>query len=210
MKKIVKLITEIPARLDGRDVDPLGRGMDWQHRDYELAYKIRKQIRAGYNWHKVFDELTNAERRTLTECKLNQTIQCEHFCCDRREFTTELTSAQAKFEMRNWDEVSLPAIMRRLAELSRGVGCVIFGNNAGQGLPLAQSLAPSLISERAAIIYAQSLPERSAYEHFGYRTFLRRSETASRLLALAKRAAKPLSLCFVNIIQHNQHNYHDP
>jgi len=22
----------------------------------------------------------------LTECKLNQTIQCEHFCCDRREF----------------------------------------------------------------------------------------------------------------------------
>lgn len=47
MKKIVKLITQIPARLDGRDVDPLGRGMDWQHRDYDLAYKIRKKVRAG-------------------------------------------------------------------------------------------------------------------------------------------------------------------
>jgi len=125
-------------------------------------------------------------------------------------YPTELTSAQASFEMRNWDEVSLPAIMRGLAELDGGVGCVVFGNNAGQGLPLAQSLAPSFISERAAIIYAQSLPERSAYEQLGYRTFFRRSETASRLLALAKKAAQPLSLCFVNTIQHNQHNYHDP
>jgi hypothetical protein len=125
-------------------------------------------------------------------------------------YPTELTSAQASFEMRNWDEVSLPAIMRGLAELDGGVGCVVFGNNAGQGLPLAQSLAPSLISERAAIIYAQSLPERSAYEQLGYRTFLKRSETASRLLAVAKKAAQPLSLCFVNTIQHNQHNYHDP
>jgi len=125
-------------------------------------------------------------------------------------YPTELTSAQASFEMRNWDEVSLPAIMRGLAELDGGVGCVVFSNNAGQGLPLAQSLAPSLIGERAAIIYAQSLPERSAYEQLGYRTFLKRSETASRLLAVAKKAALPLSLCFVNTIQHNQHNYHDP
>ena len=65
MKKLVKLITEIPAKLDGRAVDPLGRGMDWQHRDYDLAYKIRKQIRAGYGWRKVLDELTNAERWRL-------------------------------------------------------------------------------------------------------------------------------------------------
>jgi hypothetical protein len=125
-------------------------------------------------------------------------------------YPTELTSAQARFEMRNWDEVSLPAIMRGLAELDGGVGCVVFGNNAGQGLPLAQSLAPSLVSERGAIVYAQSLPERSTYEQLGYRTFFRRSETAARLLALAKRAAQPLSLCFVNTIQHNQQNYHDP
>ena len=125
-------------------------------------------------------------------------------------YPTELTAAQAKFEKRNWDEVSLPAIMGTLAELNGAVGYAVFGNNAGQGLPLAQSLAPDLISERAAIIYARSLPEQSAYEQLGYRTFLRRSETASRLLALAKKAGQPLSLCFVNTIQHNQHNYHDP
>jgi hypothetical protein len=33
---------------------------------------------------------------------------------------------------------------------------------------------------------------------------------ASRLLTLAKKAGRPLALCFVNTIQHNQHNYHDP
>jgi len=125
-------------------------------------------------------------------------------------YPTVLTAAQAKFEMKNWDEVSRPAIMRALAELDGGVDYVIFGNNAGQGLPLAQSLPPGLIGERAAIIYAQSLPGKSAYEQLGYRAFLKRSETASRLLALAKKAGRPLTLCFVNTIQHNQHNYHDP
>jgi hypothetical protein len=70
MKKIVKRITQIPARLDGTEVDPLGRGMDWQHRDYDLAYKIRKQIRAGYGWRKVLDELTNAERRRLNRMQV--------------------------------------------------------------------------------------------------------------------------------------------
>ena len=70
IKKIVKLITEIPANLDGRGVDPLGRGMDWEHRDYDLAYKIRKQIRGGYGWRKVLDELTNAERRRLNRMQV--------------------------------------------------------------------------------------------------------------------------------------------
>ena len=70
MKKLVKLITQIPARLDGRDVDPLGRGMDWQHRDYDFVYKIRKQVRAGYGWRKVLDELTNAERRRLNRMQV--------------------------------------------------------------------------------------------------------------------------------------------
>ena len=70
MKKIVKLIEQIPARLDGRDVDPLGNGMDWQHRDYDFAYKIRKQIRGGYGWRKVLDELSNAERRRLNRMQV--------------------------------------------------------------------------------------------------------------------------------------------
>ena len=121
-----------------------------------------------------------------------------------------LTMAQAKFEMTNWDEVSLPAIMRALAELDNAADYVIIGNNAGQGLPLAQTLTMQLVSERAAIIYAQSLPEITAYQKLGYRTFFRRSEAAARLAEQAHNAGRPLALCFVNTIQHNQFNYHDP
>ena len=121
-----------------------------------------------------------------------------------------LTAAQAKFEMKNWDEVSLAAIMRALGELDDAVDYVLIGNNAGQGLPLAQSLGPQLVSERAAIIYAQSLPEITAYQKLGYRTFFRRSEATTRLAERAHNAGRPLALCFVNTIQHNQFNYHDP
>jgi hypothetical protein len=121
-----------------------------------------------------------------------------------------LTTAQAKFEMKNWDEVSSTAIMGALAELDGAVDYVLFGNNAGQGLPLAQRLSPSLIANRAAIIYANSLPEQSAYEKLGYRAFFRRSEAVGHLLDLAKNSGRPLALCFINTIQHNKHNYHDP
>jgi hypothetical protein len=121
-----------------------------------------------------------------------------------------LTMAQAKFEMRNWDEVSSPSIMRGLAELNDGVDYVLFGNNAGQGLPLAKSLAPRLIAKNAAIIYANSLPEKAAYEQLGYRTFFRRSDAVSRLIRLANDSTRTLSLCFINTIQHNDGNYHDP
>ena len=121
-----------------------------------------------------------------------------------------LTAAQAKFEMRNWDEVSLPSIIRELAELGDGVDYVLLGNNAGQGLPLAQSLAPNMIADHAAIIYANSLPQIEAYEKIGYRAFFPRSEAVSRLLELANDAGRPLALCFINTIQHNEFNYHDP
>ena len=121
-----------------------------------------------------------------------------------------LTMAQAKFEMRDWDEVSSPSIMRGLAELNDGVDYVLFGNNAGQGLPLAKSLAPRLIAKNAAIIYANSLPEKVAYQQLGYRTFFRRSDAVSRLIRLANDSTRTLSLCFINTIQHNDGNYHDP
>ena len=120
-----------------------------------------------------------------------------------------LTAAQAKFEMRNWDEVSWPAIARALAELDT-VDYVLFGNNAGQGLALAQSLAAKLIGDHAAIIYARGLPEKRAYEELGYRVFFQRSQAVARLLGLAEHAGKPLALCFINTIQHNESNYHDP
>jgi hypothetical protein len=125
-------------------------------------------------------------------------------------YPTVLTAAQAKFEMRNWDEVSWPATARALADLDGSVDYVLFGNNAGQGLPLAQSLVPNLINEHAAVIYANSLPEKSVYESLGYRVFFRRSEAVTRLLENAKNAGRPLALCFVNTIQHNELNYHDP
>lgn len=121
-----------------------------------------------------------------------------------------LTQEQAKFEMTNWDHVSLQTIMSALKELDDSVDYVLIGNNAGQGRPLARSLPQNLIGNRAAIIYAQSLPEVKEYEKMGYRTFLRRSEAVSRLLELAKNAGRPLALFFMNTIQHNEFNYHDP
>ena len=121
-----------------------------------------------------------------------------------------LTTEQAKFEMRNWDEVSLHRIMRTLRELDDSVDYVLIGNNAGQGLPLAQRLPQNLIGSHAAVIYGESLPEIKEYEKIGYRTSFRRSQAASRLLELAKNAGRPLALFFINTIQHNESNYHDP
>src|SRR5215207_11649102 len=60
-------------------------------------------------------------------------------------YPSVLTAAQARREMRNWDQVSLPAIVAALPALGEQVDCVLFGNNAGQGLSLAQSLPPHRI-----------------------------------------------------------------
>ena len=125
-------------------------------------------------------------------------------------YPTLLTSQQARFEMRNWDEVSLPAVMRALATLDDSVDYVVFGNNAGQGLSLAQSLRSGLIGDRGAVIYANSLPEIDAYRRLGYRAFFPRSEAVARLIGLAESARRPLALCFINTIQHNELNYHNP
>lgn len=121
-----------------------------------------------------------------------------------------LTAEQTKIEMRTWDEISLQGIMRMLKGLDDSVDYVLIGNNAGQGLPLAQSLPQNLISNHAAIIYGESLPDIKEYEKMGYRTFFRRSKAASRLLELAKNAGRPLAFFFINTIQHNELNYHDP
>lgn len=125
-------------------------------------------------------------------------------------YPTRLTAAQAKFEMKNWDRVSYPSIQRALAEIDAGLDYVLFGNNAGQGLPLARSLPPDFIAERAAIIYAEHLPEQSAYEQLGYRTFFRRRDALARLRQISADAGRPLALGFINTIQHNSLNYHDP
>jgi hypothetical protein len=124
-------------------------------------------------------------------------------------YPTLLTAAQARFEMKNWDQVSLPALEETLDEIAEAVDYIVIGNNAGQGLPLAQSVTRAS-RNRAAIIYAASLPEQRAYEQLGYRTCFRRPETPARLGALAQAAERPLALYFINTIQHNERNYHDP
>ena len=124
-------------------------------------------------------------------------------------YPTVLTAAQAKFEMRNWDAVSLRDIVRTLEKVDESIDYILFGNNAGQGLPLAQSLPPKLIADRAAIIYANSLPEIEFYQKLGYRAFLPRRKAVSQLLELAHKAGRSLALCFINTIQHTEFNYHD-
>lgn len=156
------------------------------------------------------NEVTVGEFVTSSPLSWVRLIQRDGIFQVAEGYPSVLTVAQAKFEMTNWDEVSLPVIKRELAELDDSIDFVLFGNNAGQGLPLAQSLAPKLIGHRAAIIYAHSLPEITAYERLGYRSFFRRSEAADRLNKLAENAGRPLALCFINTIQHNEFNYHDP
>jgi hypothetical protein len=121
-----------------------------------------------------------------------------------------LTAELAKGETRNWDEVSLPAIVSALRDLDESADFVLIGNNAAQGFPLAESLPQSLIAGRAAIIYGDSLPEKRDYEKIGYRAFFRRSEAIVRVLKLAEIAGRPPVLFFINTIQHNESNYHDP
>ena len=156
------------------------------------------------------NEVTVGEFVTIPPLPWTRLVQREGVFGIADGYPRDLTAEQAKFEMTNWDEVSLACIMRALTELDESVDYVVFGNNAGQGLPLARSLPPELIRDRAAIIYANTLPEINAYERLGYRSFFRRSQAASRLIELAKNTNRPLALYFINTIQHNEFNYHRP
>jgi len=68
VKNIVEFIKRSPQKLDGTEVDPLN--VKWQDREYDVAEKIRKQVRAGCDWRNVLKKLTNGERRTLTRMKI--------------------------------------------------------------------------------------------------------------------------------------------
>jgi hypothetical protein len=126
------------------------------------------------------------------------------------DYPTQLSAGQADFEMTNWDEVSLPAIRRLLGQLGGAVDYVVIGNNAGQGLPLAQSLPNELTQQSAAVIYAERLPELKLYEQLGYRNFWPRDQAVTHLLERSQSAGRPLALALVNTIQHNEGNYHTP
>jgi len=106
--------------------------------------------------------------------------------------------------------VSLPAIQGLLGQLDDAADYVVSGNNAGQGLPLARSLPGGAAASRAAVIYAEQLPEIKQYEQLGYRTFWRRDQAVAQLLGCAQSAGRPLALALLNTIQHNERNYHTP
>src|SRR5918994_1104907 len=142
------------------------------------------------------NEVTVGEFVTQPPLPWTRFIQRDGIFQIAQGYPTLLTEAHAKVEMRNWDDVSIKAILRAVPELSHSVDFMLFGNNAGQGFPLAQRLPKELIPDHAAIIYAQSLPQLNDYQKVGYPNFFRRSEAAAHLVELAKKSGRPLELCF--------------
>ena len=71
-------------------------------------------------------------------------------------YPVPLTAQQTQREMRMWDPVSLPVIIQTLKDLGDPVDYVVIGNNAGQGLPLADSVPQALRGTKAATIYGES------------------------------------------------------
>ena len=125
-------------------------------------------------------------------------------------YPTPLTNAEADREELNWDRVSEAAIREALRGLDQSIDLVAFGNNAGQGLPLAQSLPEPLRATRGFVIYGSSLPERPAYEAAGYGQFCTRGELVAHIAQAAEAAQRPPALGFINTIEHNDRNYHTP
>ena len=121
-----------------------------------------------------------------------------------------LTGPEADREELNWDRASEPAIRAALGTLDDTVDRVAIGNNAGQGLPLADALPAPLRAARGIVTYGVSLPERASYERLGYRSFVPRGDLAACLAIAARNAARPLALGFINTIEHNERNYHTP
>ncbi len=156
------------------------------------------------------NEVTVGEFVTQPPLRWTRCIQRAGMFQVAEDYPTLLTEAQAKLEMKNWDDVSLKAITTALPALADSVDYIVFGNNAGQGFPLAQSLPSNFIANHAAIVYAESLPQMSRYQQIGFRIFFRRSEATERLIQLATKSQRPLELLFITTSQHNETNYHDP
>ena len=125
-------------------------------------------------------------------------------------YPTPLTAAEADREELNWDRVSEAAIREALSGLDETIDLVAFGNNAGQGLPLADALPAPLRATRGVVVYGSSLPERPAYEAAGYGRFCPRGDLVAHLNEAARAASRPPALGFINTIEHNEQNYHTP
>ena len=122
-------------------------------------------------------------------------------------YPTSMTKAESDREEMNWDRVDLAVLRTGLKELDHSVDLVAIGNNASQGLPLAEGLPPTIRSDNAAVIYGASLPEQAIYQAIGYKTFCTRDDL---LKTAAQRTEKEIALCFINTIEHNDRNYHAP
>jgi hypothetical protein len=125
-------------------------------------------------------------------------------------YPTLLTRAEAEREKLNWDQVSNVAICDALRDIDETVDLIAFGNNAGQGMPLAGALPPRLRAARGFIVYGRSLPEQAAYAAAGYVNFCRRDDLLTHFFSAAATADRPLALGFINTIEHNVQNYHTP
>ena len=120
-------------------------------------------------------------------------------------YPTLLTAAWAAREARNWDRVSVPAIRAALGGLGAGVDLVAIGNNAGQGLALADAVPAPLRAQRGIVVYGAALPERAEYERLGYARFCPRGD----LLALLD-PDRPAALGFINTVEHDEASFHTP
>jgi len=125
-------------------------------------------------------------------------------------YPTPLTVAEADREELNWDRVSEAAIRAALSGLDETIDLIAFGNNAGQGVALAEALPAPLRAMRGVVVYGTSLPERAAYEAAGYRRFCARGDLVAHLTDAARAAGRPPALGFINTIEHNERNYHTP
>ena len=124
-----------------------------------------------------------------------------------KNYPTSMTKYESDREEMNWDRVDLAVLRTNLRELDHSVDLVAIGNNASQGLPLAEDLPPTIRSDNAAVIYGTTLPEQAIYQAIGYKTFCTRDDL---LKTAAQRTEKEIALCFINTIEHNDQNYHAP
>ena len=125
-------------------------------------------------------------------------------------YPTLLTREMAEREKTNWDQVDLTLLQSEIMELKDSVGLIVIGNNAAQGLPLARAVPERLREKHSIIIYGSSLPEKSEYQKLGFRQFSPRTEFLNYLKKVPKTSEKKIALVFINTIQHNEKNYHQP
>ena len=125
-------------------------------------------------------------------------------------YPTSMTKAESDREEMDWDKVDLNVLRTTLGELDSSIDVVAIGNNASQGLPLAEALPMTMRADNAAIIYGTTLPEQPIYQTIGFKTFCTRDDLLKTVSTEAEKSGQEIALCFINTIEHNDQNYHAP